>query len=154
MTNAIADSNFIIALVDKRDKWRQQALTLQNALKEENAELVYLDCIINETISVLGRRLEEKGRSNEFETVLEKIEEIVPPEDVTWIYPEVRTLYREILNLVKAYNGSLNFHDALIVAAAKQMKIPLIISFDKEFDQVEGIKRIKNPSDLKGTKIN
>jgi predicted nucleic acid-binding protein len=151
MTNAIADSNFIIALVDKRDKWRQQALTLQNALKEENAELVYLDCIINETISVLGRRLEEKGRSNEFETVLERIEEIVPPEDITWIYPEVRKLYREILNLVKAYNGSLNFHDALIIVAAKQMKTPLIISFDKDFDQVEGIKRIKHPSDLKRT---
>lgn len=149
MTNAIADSNFIIALVDKRDKWRQQALTLQNALKEENAELVYLDCIINETISVLGRRLEEKGRSNEFESVLEKIEEIVPPEDITWIYPEVRELYREVLNLVKAYNGSLNFHDALIIVAAKQLKTPLIISFDKDFDQVEGIKRIKNPSDLK-----
>jgi len=149
MTNAIADSNFIIALVDKRDKWRQQALTLQNALKEENAELVYLDCVINETISVLGRRLEEKGRSSEFETVLEKIAEIVPPEDITWIYPEVRTLYREILSLVKAYNGSLNFHDALIIVAAKQMKTFLIISFDKDFDQVEGITRIKHPSDLK-----
>ena len=98
---------------------------------------------------MLGRRLEEKGRSNEFETVLEKIEEIVPPEDITWIYPEVIKLYREILNLVKAYNGSLNFHDALIVLAAKQMKTPSIISFDKDFDQVEGITRIKHPSDLK-----
>ena len=66
MTNAIADSNFIIALVDKKDKWREQALTLQDALKNQHAEFIYLDCIINETISVVGRRLEEKGRSYEF----------------------------------------------------------------------------------------
>ena len=150
MIKAIVDSNFIIALVDKKDKWREQALTLQNALKNQYAELIYLDCIINETISVVGRRLEEKGRSDEFETVLEKIEEIVPPENITWIYPEVRRLYREILNVVKAYNGSLNFHDALIIVAAKEMKTTSIVSFDKDFDQVEGIKRIKKPSDLKG----
>ena len=56
-----------------------------------------LDCIINDTISVIGRRLEEKGRS-----------------------------------------------------AAKEMKTPSIISFDKDFDQVEGVTRIKRPSDLKG----
>ena len=150
MTKAIVDSNFIIALVDKKDKWREQALPLQNALRKENAELIYLDCIINETISVVGRRLEEKGRSDEFETVLENIEQIVPPENITWIYPEVRRLYREILNLVKAYNGSLNFHDALIIVAAKEMKTLSIISFDKDFDQVEGVTRIKRPSDLKG----
>jgi predicted nucleic acid-binding protein len=63
MIKAIADSSFIIALVDKKDKWREQALPLQNALRKENAELIYLDCIINETISVVGRRLEIYSRS-------------------------------------------------------------------------------------------
>jgi len=150
MIKAIADSNFIIALVDKKDKWREQALHLQNALKKENAEFIYLDCIINKTISVVGRRLEEKGRSDEFETAFEKIAEIVPAENITWIYPEVRRLYREILNLVKAHKGCLNFHDALMILAAKEMKTPFIISFDEDFDQVEGIRRIKKPSELKG----
>ena len=150
MINMIIDSNFIIALVDKKDKWRERALSLQNALRMENAELIYLDCIINETISVVGRRLEEKGRTDEFEMVFEKITEIVPAENITWIYPEVRRLYGEILNLVKAHKGSLNFHDALIVLAAKEMKTPFIISFDEDFDQVEGIRRIEWPSDLKG----
>ncbi len=107
MINAIIDSNFVIALVDEKDKWRKQALSLQNALEKEKAKLIYLDCIINETISVVGRRLEEKGRSDEFKTVLEKIEEIVPPENINWIYPEVRRLYREILNLVKVHKGRL-----------------------------------------------
>jgi predicted nucleic acid-binding protein len=31
MINAIIDSNFVIALVDEKDKWRKQALSLQNA---------------------------------------------------------------------------------------------------------------------------
>jgi len=149
MINAIIDSNFVIALVDEKDKWRKQALSLQNALEKEKAKLIYLDCIINETISVVGRRLEEKDRSDEFKTVLEKIEEIVPPENINWIYPEVRRLYGEILNLVKVHKGRLNFHDALIILAAKELKTAFIISFDEDFDQVEGIKRIKEPSELK-----
>lgn len=148
MINAIIDSNFIIALVDEKDKWRKQALSLQNALKKEQAKLIYLDCIINETVSVVGRRLEEKGKSDEFKTVLGKIKEIVPEENITWIYPEVKRLYGGILNLVKAHKGRLNFHDALIILAAKEMKTDLIISFDEDFDQVEGIKRIKKPSEL------
>lgn len=150
MINAIVDSNFIIALVDEKDKWRKQAVSLQDALKSEKAKLIYLDCVMNETLSVVGKRLEEKGRSGDFKTVLEKIVEIMPEENITWIYPEVRRLYGEILKLLEVQRGRLNFHDALIILAAKEMKAVFIISFDEDFDQVEGIKRIKSPSELKG----
>jgi len=39
----------------------------------------------------------------------------------------------------------LNFHDALMVLAAREMDIPHIVSFDQDFDEVEGIERIGKP---------
>jgi hypothetical protein len=47
----------------------------------ENAELVYLDCIINETQVLFRRRLDEKGRTGEVEMLFEKITEIVPADN-------------------------------------------------------------------------
>jgi predicted nucleic acid-binding protein len=63
MTKAILDSNFLVALIDEKDKWRKSAISIQKALKKKKARLVYLDCAVNETICVIARRFEEKGRS-------------------------------------------------------------------------------------------
>jgi predicted nucleic acid-binding protein len=142
MTKAILDSSFLIALMDEKDKWRKKALSIQNALKKKKVRLVYLDCAVNETISVVARRLEEKGRSQEFRSVLQKFEQAIPAESISWIYPEVRRLYPDILAAIKKHEGKLNFHDALMVLAAREMAIPHIVSFDQDFDEVDGIERI------------
>jgi predicted nucleic acid-binding protein len=73
---------------------------------------------------------------------LQKIERAIPAESISWIYPEARRLYPDILAVIKEHEGKLNFHDALIVLAAKEMGISHIVSFDHDFDEVEGIDRI------------
>jgi predicted nucleic acid-binding protein len=145
MTKAILDSSFLVALIDEKDKWRNTAVLIQKALKKKKARLVYLDCAINEMISVIARRLEEKGRIQEFTLALQKMEQAIPAERITWMYPEVRRLYPEILVVIKEHEGKLNFHDALMVLAAREMDIPHIVSFDQDFDEVEGIERIGKP---------
>lgn len=145
MTKAILDSSFLVALIDEKDKWRNTAVLIQKALKKKKARLVYLDCAVNEMISVIARRLEEKGRSQEFTLALQKMEQAIPAKRITWMYPEVRRLYPEILIVIKEHEGKLNFHDALIVLAAREMDIPHIVSFDQDFDEVEGIERIGKP---------
>jgi predicted nucleic acid-binding protein len=142
MTKAILDSNFLVALIDEKDKWRKSAISIQKALKKKNARLVYLDCAVNEMISVIARRLEEKGRSQEFDLALQRIEQAIPAESISWIYPEVRRLYPDILAVIKEHKGKLNFHDALMVLAAREMDIPHVVSFDQDFDEVDGIDRI------------
>ena len=124
MTKAILDSSFLVALIDEKDKWRKTAVLIQKALKKKKARLVYLDCAVNETISVIARRLEEKGRSQEFTLALRKMAQAIPAERITWMYSEVRRLYPEILVLIKEHEGKLNFHDALMVLAAREMGIP------------------------------
>ena len=145
MTKAILDSSFLVALIDEKDKWRNTAVLIQKALKKKKARLVYLDCAVNEMISVIARRLEEKGRSQEFTSALQKMEQAIPAKRITWMYPEVRRLYPEILIVIKEHEGKLNFHDALMVIVAREMDIPHIVSFDQDFDEVEGIERIGKP---------
>ena len=145
MTKAILDSSFLVALIDEKDKWRNTAVLIQKALKKKRARLVYLDCAVKEMISVIARRLEEKGRSQEFTLALQKMEQAIPAERITWMYPEVRRLYTEILVVIKEHEGKMNFHDALMVLAAREMDIPHIVSFDQDFDEVEGIERIGKP---------
>jgi predicted nucleic acid-binding protein len=142
---AILDSNFLVALIDEKDKWRKSAISIQTALNKKKARLVYLDCAVNETISVIARRLEEKGRSKEFTLALQKIEQAIPAENISWMYPEVRRLYPDILAVIKEHEGKLKFHDALMVLAAREMGISQFVSFDQDFDEVEGIERIGRP---------
>jgi predicted nucleic acid-binding protein len=143
MNEVIVDANFLVALMDERDVWHPKAVTLLNALRTKEAKAVYLDCVLNEVISVLGRRFEERGRTNEFSAVLKKLKILVPERLITWVYPRVPELYNEILNLIDEHNGKLNFHDALIALTSKEMVIENILSFDGDFDEIAWLKRVE-----------
>ncbi|MFZ2070270.1 MAG: type II toxin-antitoxin system VapC family toxin [Halobacteriota archaeon] len=142
MNEMIFDANFLVALVDERDVWHSKAVTLLNALRIKETKAVYLDCVLNEVISVVGRRFEEKGRTNEFDGVLRKIKKKIPEGSITWVYPRVPELYKAILNLVGEHKGKLNFHDALIALVSKEMRTKYIVSFDKDFNEIVWLKRI------------
>jgi predicted nucleic acid-binding protein len=86
MNEVIVDANFLVALMDERDVWHPKAVTLLNALRTKEAKAVYLDCVLNEVISVLGRRFEERGRTNEFSAVLKKLKILVPERLITWVW--------------------------------------------------------------------
>lgn len=144
MNEMIFDANFMVALVDERDVWHPKAVTLLNALRIKGAKAVYLDCVLNEVISVLGRRFEERGRTAEFNGVLRKLKKKVPERLITWVYPRVPELYKAILNLVGEHKGKLNFHDALIALVSKEMDIKYIVSFDRDFDEIEWLKRVED----------
>ena len=143
MNEMIFDANLLIALIDERDVWHPKAATLLNALRIKGTKAVYLDCVLNEVISVLGRRFEERGRTNEFDGVLRKLKKKIPERLITWVYPRVPELYKAILNLVGEHKGKLNFHDALIALVSKEMDIEYIVSFDKDSDEIKWLKRVE-----------
>ena len=143
MNEMIFDASFLVALVDERDVWHSNAVTLMNALRIKETKAVYLGCVLNEVISVLGRRFEERGRTNEFDGVLRKLKKKIPERLITWVYPRVPELYKAILNLVGEHKGKLNFHDALIALVSKEMDIEYIVSFDKDSDEIKWLKRVE-----------
>jgi predicted nucleic acid-binding protein len=64
MTNRVVlGTSVLVALVDARDKWHSAATAIKDALKAGRVGLVYLDPVINETVSVLARRLQEQRRA-------------------------------------------------------------------------------------------
>lgn len=57
------DTNVLVSLVDIHDKWHSRAVALRDALKATEVDLLYFDPVVNETVSVLGRRTEEQKRT-------------------------------------------------------------------------------------------
>ena len=114
MMRVVLDTALLVALVDHRDKWHSKALCIREELKAADAEVFYFDCVINEAISVLGRRLIEQKRATDFVDLLDTLERFVPAECITWVSGMIQRLYAQIIALVRAHAGELNFHDALI----------------------------------------
>jgi uncharacterized protein (DUF433 family) len=85
MATVALDTNVVVALVDDRDTWHATAVTIRDALIEAQTELVYFDCVFNETIGVIGRRTAEQKRPEQFDHLLDGLTTMMPPEGITWI---------------------------------------------------------------------
>ncbi len=142
MNSAVVDSNVLIALVDDRDALHVKATALLAQVKRQPIQLVYFDCVLNETWSVLGRRLEEQKRSHGFNEVIERVQTRIPDDLIVWVSSDIQRLYAEIIDLIKQTSGKLNFHDALIALKCRELNIESILSFDKDFDQIDWVTRI------------
>jgi predicted nucleic acid-binding protein len=148
MNDIIIDSNFLLGLVDERDKWHLQAVNTKSELRKRKWAVIFFDCVLTETVSALAKRLEEKNRAHEFGRLLAALQEHVPEERITWVYPQIKLFYADAMDLMAAHQGRLNFHDALIALAAREMKILYIASFDKDFDEIDWLKRIQDEGSL------
>jgi predicted nucleic acid-binding protein len=135
----IADSSFLVALFDQSDLLHAKALALGN---RGDLEAVFLDCVMNEVFTVVGRRAGERNRIKDLPALFDGIRKTIPPDRIVWVYPEVRGRYGEILSLMRAHGGALNFHDCLIALSARAMGIERIASFDADFDKVGWMKRV------------
>lgn len=149
MSKAAIDSNVLVALLDNQDKWHSQARALHAALKAEGVDLVYFDCVLNETISVMARRAEERKHSIEFPSLLDEVLQKVPEDIVTWISADTRRLFQPIVELIRQTKGALNFHDALIALSCRELEIAALVSFDEDFDIVAGVTRVANSDKVK-----
>ena len=149
MTNRVVlDTSVLVALVDTRDKWHSAATVIKDALKAGGVGLIYLDPVINETISVLARRLQEQRRGEQFEALLDLLESLAPPERITWVSSMTQRLYLQVMALVREHGGVLNFHDALIALACRELGFQYIASFDGGFDRLVWLKRLGSPDDV------
>jgi len=146
---AAIDSNVLVALVDERDKWHVQAKALLNALKEEAVNVIYFDCVMNETISVLARRSEEQHRSAQFSALLDELQIQVPEDLITWVTLDTQRLYNRMIALVRQTQGRLNFQDALIALACQELEIKMLLSFDRDFDEISWMERYESMSEGK-----
>ncbi|MBI4639173.1 MAG: type II toxin-antitoxin system VapC family toxin [Candidatus Tectomicrobia bacterium] len=150
MIKAIPDSNFLVAVFDERDSLAGKARPLWDALSREGAEFFYLDCIVNEVISTLCRRFEERKRLEEWPEIFQTLKNFFTKDRLVWGYREVERLYTGIIDLIGEHGGRLNFHDALIALLAKEQHIQYLISFDNDFDHISWLIRIGDIREIPG----
>jgi predicted nucleic acid-binding protein len=120
---AAIDSNVLVALMDRQDKWHLRAQALLAALKAENIGLVYFDCVLDETISVMARRAQEQRRADEFPALLDELLQRVPEDIITWISADIQRMFGRVVELVRETGGALNFHDALLALSCQELGI-------------------------------
>ncbi|MDW7681497.1 MAG: type II toxin-antitoxin system VapC family toxin [bacterium] len=148
MAIAAIDANVLVGLLDKRDKWHEKAVSIRDALKKADAEIIYFDCVLNEVISVLARRSSEQKRTEQFALLLEKLISIISFDNITWISGEIKRLYEQVLRMVSSSVGKLNFHDSLIALICREQDINVIVSFDQDFDQIDWLTRAGSDAEL------
>ena len=150
MAVTVIDTNVLVGLPDDRDKWHDVAVALRDELAKSQAELVYFDCVINETISVLARRTYEQNRPEQLDVLLNQLESLIPVSDITWASEDISRLYPEIISLVRASSGKLNFHDALIALVCREQGVSALVSFDRDFDELDWLSRIAQAPQVAG----
>jgi len=148
MAIAVIDANVLVALLDDRDTWHSAAIALRDALNGEKTELVFFDCVMNETISVLARRVREQKRPEQLNMLLDRLSASIPASDITWISGEIERLYDEVMGLVRRSAGALNFHDALMALICRERGVSVLVSFDQDFDQIDWLTRVGDAADV------
>jgi predicted nucleic acid-binding protein len=138
----LIDTSVLVALIDKEDKWHSKAMALEIALAERDYELLYLDCVFSEAISVIGRRAEEQRRGDEFDAILMALLERAPAQRLLWLMGEAERLIDPILSLIRSSSGQLGFNDALLALVCQELGVSLIASYDKDFDRIPWLRRI------------
>lgn len=148
MTLVVIDTSVLIGLIDARDVWHPAAHQLQGALQAARLEPVYFECVVAEALSALARRLREQRRVQELPGLVDRIEATLPPDQLTWLFPDVPRLYRQVTTLLRTSDGELNFNDGLIALACRERQIRLLASFDRDFDRLPWLVRVATPAEV------
>ena len=94
------------------------------------------------------RRLREQRRAQELPGLLERLRAEFPPEQLTWLFPDVPRFYGDILEQMRRSAGELNFNDGLIALACRERQIRLLASFDGNFDMLTWVTRVATPDEV------
>ena len=124
------DSSFFVALVDMKDQWHQKAKVLIPIIADEN--ILISDLIIVESVSIIGKRSGGKAGEQLYNYFMDNCQ---------IVHLDEKTLKGGFLEFLK-YDGTLSISDAVSVFIMKKKRIERIISFDSDFDKVDGIMRI------------
>jgi predicted nucleic acid-binding protein len=136
----LVDTSFLVAHLDERDVHHQTAKALHELLREREVAYIFLDCVVNETVTVLARRALD--RKVDPRPIIRRLRREIPTEMLDWTGPELPRLWEQALDALETYKGRLSFHDCLLVLVSQEGGIEWIASFDQGFDRVRGLKRV------------
>lgn len=123
------DASYIIALIIEKDQWHEDAIKLLDKLKSE--EKIITEAMIIESINLIGSCHGGKVGYMTFKYI----------KDNFTIFKS-ETLLEESLRYYLKFDGTLSLADCTAIHAMKENQILEILSFDDDFDKVDGIIRL------------
>ena len=123
------DTTFLVGLFVSNDQWHPQAIEIYRKIR--NDKLVISRLVIAETVTVLKNKLRTKD-IREIYNNLPRLFEII----------EDAQLFDGAMNEFVKYDANISFFDSMYVFVMAEKNISEIVSFDSDFDRVEGIIRL------------
>jgi predicted nucleic acid-binding protein len=138
------DANVIVAQLDGADVLAQRAQAHGRRLRGEGADLVLLDVLVGEAVSVLCRRARER-RSGEPDLLaaLTIVRGWAHAGSIRWVAGQAERVVGPVLDVVQETGGRLNFNDGLLVVLQREGLVDEVASFDRDFDLVQDFRRIE-----------
>ncbi len=132
----LIDSTIIIAAANENDQWHAGGKIIMDDLWNGNhGKVLMTDYVLSETITETGARLGGK-------TARKVYLALTNTSFIEIVYVTQPLLERTMFTHLK-YDGKLSLADAVSVQLMIERQIKEILSFDSDFDRVDGIKRIK-----------
>ena len=123
-----ADASFFIAAANRRDRWHPDARRLAGALRDR---LVMSDLVIAEAVTQIGGRVGVREGTKLFHYFRDDC--------------EVRYVDSDLLEAAvdrwMTFGGKLSVSDAASLEIMARESISEIVSFDSDFDGIEGVVR-------------
>jgi predicted nucleic acid-binding protein len=140
----VLDANVIVAQFDRADALAARARELTERLRGTDATPVFLDFIVAEALSVISRRARErKSAAPDLVAVTGIARAWAERGVIRWAAAEAEHLWPDVLDVMDASNGRLNFNDAMLVVLQRQGLIGDVASFDQGFDTVDDFRRVR-----------
>lgn len=124
------DAAYFIATARVKDQWHEKAREIQDQIK--NKDKLTSIFVLSEAITHIGNRSGGKKGVLFYEYV-KKSMEIVNPNN---------NIIQNAMDKFLMYDGTLSFADVVSLEIMETQGIDTIVSFDSDFDKVQGIKRI------------
>lgn len=124
------DASFFIAAINKQDQWHEKAGEILPIIKKE--EKLTSELILSESVTLVGSLFGGKKGLNLFNYILDNHQVHYVDKEMT--FNAMETFLR--------YDGTLSFADSVSIEMMRNLKIDEIVSFDSDFDKVDGVIRI------------
>jgi hypothetical protein len=123
------DSSFLISLLTENEKNNQHSCEISENINEYR---VINNIVLSETLNGI-RRYEKRVDINKIYTIINEVM------DIKYLK---KSDYEEAINIYSYYNGSINYSDCLILKTMQDNNINKILSYDNDFDKINGLQRI------------
>ncbi len=126
----LIDSSFFIGLALAKDQWHNRALELIPKIEESNKMVSNL--IISESVTIVGSLSGGKAGKMVYDYIT----------DNCTVFDSERPIFDEAIWTYLKYDGTLSLTDVVSLELMKRFNFQEIVSFDADFDKVNGIIRI------------